>query len=55
MKVKKFTEKPSDIDSRIGSKSIICYPNTTVEDNNLNILHSDREHYVKKNEIIISH
>ena len=53
MKIKKFSEKPIDIDSRIGSKPIICYPNNTIEDKNLSILHSARQHLVKKNEVII--
>ena len=53
MKIKKFSEKPIDIDSRIGAKPIVCYPNTTIEDKNLNTLHSAREHLVKKDEVII--
>ena len=53
MKIKKFSEKPSNINSRIGAKPIVCYPNNTIEDKNLNILHSAREHLVKKEEVII--
>ena len=53
MKIKKFSEKPKDIDSRIGAKPIVCYPNTTIEDKNLSILHSAREHLIKKDEVII--
>ena len=53
MKVKKFTDKPLDIDTRIGAKPIVCYPNTNIEDKNLNILHSAREHLVKKDEVVI--
>ena len=48
MKIKKFSEKPSNINSRIGAKPIVCYPNNTIEDKNLKILHSAREHLVKK-------
>ena len=54
MKIKKFSEKPSNIDSRTGSKLIVCYPNNTIEDENISILHSAREHLVKKEEITIS-
>ena len=32
MKIKKFSEKPSDIDNRTGAKPIVCYPNSTVEE-----------------------
>ena len=53
MKIKKFSEKPLDIHSRIGAKPIVCYPNTTIEDKNLSILHSAREHLVKKEQLII--
>ena len=35
MKIKKFSEKPEDIDSRIGAKPIVCYTNPTIEDENL--------------------
>ena len=48
MKIKKFSEKPSNINSRIGAKPIVCYPNNTIEDKNLKTLHSAREHLVKK-------
>ena len=53
MKIKKFSEKPSDIKNRIGAKPIVCYPNTNIEEKNLSILHSAREHLVKKDEVII--
>ena len=53
MKVKKFSEKPLDIETRIGAKPIICYPNTDIEEKNLSILHSARKHLVKKDEVII--
>ena len=48
MKIKKFSEKPSDIKDRIGAKPIVCYPNTNIEEKNLSILHTAREHLVKK-------
>ena len=53
MKIKKFSEKPSDLNSRIGAKPIVCYPNTNIEEKNLSILHSARQHLVKKDEVII--
>ena len=53
MKIKKFSEKPSDIASRIGAKPVVCYPNTSILDKNLSILHTAREHLVKKDEVII--
>ena len=53
MKIKKFSEKPSDLENRIGAKPIVCYPNTNIEEKNLTILHSARENLVKKDEIII--
>ena len=53
MKIKKFSKKPSDIARRIGAKPIVCYPNTSIEDKNLSVLHSAREHLVKKDEVII--
>ena len=32
MKIKKFSEKPSDLKSRIGANPIVCYPNTNIEE-----------------------
>ena len=54
MKVKKFSKKPLDIDTRIGAKPIVCYPNTNIDEKDLNILHLARKHLVKKAEVIIS-
>ena len=51
MKIKKFSQKPLDIDSRVGSKPVVCYPNNKIEDKNLSILHSARDHLVKKDEV----
>ena len=48
MKIKKYSEKPSDIKDRIGANPIICYPNTNIEDHNLSILHLARKNLVKK-------
>ena len=53
MKINKFSEKPSDSQDRIKAKPIICYPNTNIEEKNLNILHTARKHLVKKYEIIV--
>ena len=38
MKIKKFSEKPTDIESRVGADPVVCYPNDTIN-NNLEILH----------------
>ena len=53
MKIKKFSEKPRDIDSRIGAKPIVCYPNIKIEDKNLSILHSVRENLIKKDDCLV--
>ena len=53
MKIKKFSKKPNDIKERIGSKPIICYPNSSLESKNLNILHDVRKNLEKINEVII--
>ena len=57
MKIKKFSEKPLDLEKRVGAKPIVCYPNTNIEEKNLSILHSARKHLVKKDNAgeIISH
>ena len=54
MKIKKFSKKPSNLEDRIGAKPVVCYPNTNLEDNNLNVLLEARKYLVKNNEIIIS-
>jgi len=54
MKIKKFSKKPLDFESRIGAKPIICYSNNNLDDQNLNILHKARNNLIKKDEIIIS-
>ncbi len=48
MKIKKFSEKPSNIENRISAKPIVCYPNTNIEDENLSILHKARQNLSKK-------
>jgi uncharacterized protein YcgI (DUF1989 family) len=53
MKINKFSKKPENIESRTGSKPIVCYPNDTLENNNLNILHEARKHIKKIEEITI--
>ena len=53
MKIKKFSKKPLDIKSRTGAKPIICYPNKSLESENLDILHKARKHLQKINEVII--
>ena len=53
MKIKKFSKKPKDIDDRIGASQIICYPNNSLENENLKILHTARKHLQKIDEIII--
>ena len=53
MKIKKFSKKPDDLNDRIGGKSIICYPNDSLDDN-LKVLHKARESLEKINEVIIS-
>ena len=52
MKIKKFSKKPDDLNDRLGGKSIICYPNDSLDDN-LKILHKARENLEKINEVII--
>ena len=42
MKIKKFSEKPTDINSRVGADPVICYPNSDINDN-INILHEARK------------
>jgi uncharacterized protein len=53
MKIKKFSKKPLDVESRIGAKPIICYPNKNLESDNLDILHNARKYLQKINEVII--
>ena len=38
MKIKKFSEKPSDLKSRIGAKPIVCYPNNSIEEKDLRLV-----------------
>ena len=54
MKIKKFSKKPSNLEDRIGAKPVVCYPNTNLKDNNLDVLLEARKYLVKNNEIIIS-
>ncbi len=52
MKIKKFSEKPNDIKSRIGAKPVVCYPNNNLNDN-LSLLHEARKYIKQIDEVII--
>ena len=52
MKIKKFSEKPKDINIRVGTKPVICYPNNNINDN-LTILHEARKHLKQIDEVIV--
>ena len=52
MKIKKFSIKPSDIESRVGADPVICYPNDSIN-NNLEILHEARKHIKQVDEVIV--
>ena len=52
MKIKKFSIKPSDIESRVGADPVVCYPNDSIN-NNLEILHEARKHIKQVDEIIV--
>ena len=52
MKIKKFSLKPADIESRVGAEPVVCYPNDNIN-NNLEILHEARKHIKKIDEVIV--
>tara|TARA_B100000941_G_scaffold95895_1_gene66727 strand:- start:604 stop:1464 length:861 start_codon:yes stop_codon:yes gene_type:complete len=52
MKIKKFSEKPTDIKNRVGAKPVICYPNNNIDDN-LKILHEARKHLKQIDEVTV--
>ncbi len=52
MKIKKFSLKPADIESRVGADPVVCYPNDNIN-NNLEILHEARKHIKKIDEVIV--
>jgi len=52
MKIKKFSQKPKDINERIGANPIVCYPNEKIQ-NNLEILHEARKHLKKIDEVLV--
>ena len=52
MKIKKFSNKPTDIKSRVGAEPVVCYPNDNINDN-LQILHEARKHIKQIDEIIV--
>jgi len=53
MKIKKFSKQPSNLKERIGAKPVVCYPNSHIKNDNLNVLLEARKYLVKRNEIII--
>ena len=53
MKVKKFSKKPENFQERLGAKPIICYPNNSLDNKNLNILIEARKYLKKIDEVII--
>ena len=52
MKIKKFSEKPKNINNRVGAKPVICYPNNNINDN-LKVLHEARKYIKKIDEIMV--
>jgi len=54
MKIKKFSKKPLNIENRVGAKPVICYPNSNLRDDNLDILLEARKYLVKNNEVTIT-
>ncbi|PDH20961.1 MAG: hypothetical protein CNC05_02405 [Pelagibacterales bacterium MED-G42] len=54
MKIKKFSKKPLNIENRVGAKPVVCYPNSNLKDDNLDILLKARKYLVKNNEVTIS-
>ena len=52
MKIKKFSEKPDDIKSRVGAKPVVCYQNNNLNDN-LSLLHEARKYIRQIDEVII--
>ena len=52
MKTKRYSKKPKNIDSRVGAKPVVCYPNDNIDDN-LEILHEARKHIEKIDEVIV--
>ena len=53
MKQKKFSEPPRDLSSRVGAKLVVCYPNDSIDQSNLKVLHEARKNIKKIDEIII--
>ena len=51
MKIKKFSKKPLNIENRVGAKPVVCYPNSNLKDDNLDILLKARKYLVKNNEV----
>ena len=53
MKIRKFSKKPKNLNERLGSKPIICYPNNNLENKNLDILHNARKYIKQIDEVLI--
>ena len=53
MKIRKFSKKPKNLNERLGSKPIICYPNNNLENKNLDILHNARKYIKQTDEVLI--
>ena len=54
MKIKKFSKQPSNLKERIGAKPVVCYPNSNLKNDNLEVLLEARKYLVKSKEIIIA-
>ena len=54
MKLKKFSKQPSNLKERIGAKPVVCYPNSNLKNDNLEVLLEARKYLVKSKEIIIA-
>jgi len=52
MKIRKFSRKPTDVESRVGADPVVCYPNDSIN-NNLEILHEARKHIIQFDEVIV--
>ena len=53
MKQKKYSTPPKDLSSRIGAELVVCYPNDSIDQSNLKILHEARKTLKKIDEIIV--
>ncbi len=53
MKIKKFSEKPANINSRVGAEPVICYPNNNINNDDIGILHEARKYIKQIDEVIV--